>query len=207
MRSLVSVMCGTNKVPYTPTGEKYRAAARFVMDPLSASTPLDRNQRAKIIAVAEGIERRTKAPGKRCGILGLTGLQVLRVLLMQFHNRAHGLCCPSIEKLREVTGFCKQTVVKAIRALEAVGLMRVTRRLVRKMVDRGGYMVRAAVQGSNLYAFNVGGQIAIKPLPAGRAKSFPKPNALISLMFRPSLLGREKPQSPGIPSYVGASRA
>ena len=53
-----------------------RQAARFVHQEDNC-TPIDRNVRAKILMVAEGLERRTKAPGKKNGSLGYTGLIVL----------------------------------------------------------------------------------------------------------------------------------
>jgi hypothetical protein len=207
MRSLGSILLpqAGNQAPRAPSGEKYRSGAVYVMDPLGASTKLDRNQRAKLLAIAESIERRTKSKGRKSGLLGLTGLQVLRVLLLKFHNSVHGLCCPSIEKLREVTGFCKQTVVKAIRALEAVGILKVTRRLVKRMVERNGVMVRATVQASNLYAFKLGGRIELGPLLVGRAKSFPPRNALISFLFQPGLRNREQSHTRVFQTCVPAS--
>jgi DNA-binding MarR family transcriptional regulator len=132
----------------------YRREARFVMDLAAVSTKLDRNQRARLLHQAEALERSTKAKGRKSGVLGQTGLAVLRALVLGFANRATGLCIPSIQAIREKTGFCKQTVVKAIRALETVGLIVVTRRLIRRYVDRGGFAMLTTVQGSNVYAFS-----------------------------------------------------
>lgn len=188
MRSLGDVL---GHVPARrPSGRKYRADAIFVRDIAGISTPLDRNQRAKLLQMAESIERRTKAPGRQAGIFGQSGLTVLRTLLLRFAHGQTGVCCPSIEQLRRVTGFCKQTVVKALRALEASGMVRIVRRLVRRQVVRDGIAMVTTVQGSNVYAFKIGGQIVIRSLLAGKAKSFPKPNLLMALLFQPGLRNR-----------------
>jgi DNA-binding MarR family transcriptional regulator len=174
MRQIGSIL-RCNDITSRPSGNRYRRGSVFVMDPRAHSTPLDRNQRAKILAQAEAIERRTKVKGRRSGVLGLTGLAVLRALVLQYNN---GICNPSYSELQRRTGFCRQTIARALRALEAVGLIRVVRRLVRKVVDG---IVRV-VQGTNLYAFQVGGLLNIGPLPIARSMSFPRAKALISLM-------------------------
>lgn len=191
MRSLSDIVGGGPMPARRNRGYSYRGGARFVMDVASCCTPLDRNERARLMHQAEGIERRTKAKGRKSGILGQTGLAVLRTLLLQFANRGTGLCCPSIEAIRAKTGFCKQTVIKAIRALEAVGLIRAVRRLVRRVIDG----VVRAVQGTNLYSFHLDGRIVIAPLIAGKAVSFPSPMALIPLLFAPGMKTREKPHN------------
>lgn len=196
MRSLSEIVGGGPAPARRNRGFSYRGGARFVMNVDACCTPLDRNQRARLICQAESIERRTKAKGRKSGILGQTGLAVLRSLIFDFSNRSTGLCCPSIKSIQLKTGFCKQTVVKAIRALEAVGLIRVVRRLVRRVIDG---IVRC-VQGSNLYSFQLDGKIAIVPLLAGRARSFPAVNALMPLLFSPGLRSRD------ISTQVGSAR-
>ena len=69
------------------TERRYRREARFVMDPAALSTPLDGNQRAKILHKCEIMERKTKGKGQRNGILGVPAIMVLRCLLMRFHNQ------------------------------------------------------------------------------------------------------------------------
>jgi hypothetical protein len=191
MRALGDVLAGA---PAARTGRAYRRDARFVLDLAAVSTPLDRNQRARLIFQAERIELRTKSKGRKSGVLGQTGLAVLRALLLRFQNRSSGLCCPSIETIRAATGCCRQTIVKALRALEAVGLLVVTRRLVRRYVDRGGVAMLTTVQASNVYAFRLDARVAIRPLLAGRAKSFPSPTALLGLLY-PSLRNRGYPHT------------
>ena len=58
----------------------YRHNAVFVADELVHASKLDRNQRAKILWLAEVYERAEKAPGRRNGRLGAIGLTVLRAL-------------------------------------------------------------------------------------------------------------------------------
>jgi hypothetical protein len=196
---------------------RYRGQAVFVTDPLAHSTRLDRNQRARIIAMAEGLERRSKPAGKRSGILGLTGLQVLRALLFAFHRRDTGLCAAAYSRLQAVTGFCRQTICRAIRALEAAGIIRVVRRLVRRQVTRECPITGrpqtflTTAQDVNLYNFPTDP----KPLPiarliVGKARSFPRPDALLALLFKglhPSPLSRGKPTSGRIPSESSAPAA
>jgi hypothetical protein len=177
MRSLADVLSCNNPTRSRPTGGSFRAAAKFIRDLASISTPLDRNGRAKLLHQAEQIELRSKAKGKRNGLLGQTGLAVLRVLVFKFANPKHGLCIPSYTAIMEVTGFCKQTVCKAIRALEACGILRAVRRLVRRPIERNGITEVRTVQGTNVYSFRLGGMVPITIVPADvkLAKSFPRP--------------------------------
>jgi len=128
----------------------YRREARFVMSPEALSTPLDGNQRAKILHAAEVMERKTKGKGQRNGILGVPAMMVLRALLMRFHNRKSGLCFPSYDAIQEVTGLCRQSIAVALQRLESAGVLKITRRLIRVAGALGGAICQ---QCSNLYAF------------------------------------------------------
>jgi len=108
-------------------------------------TPIDRNQRVRILLRAEAIERQTKAKGRQAGALAQSGLRVLRCLLFQFANCATGRCDPGYRAICRATGFCRQTVSNALKRLEAAELIEITRRMV-----RAG---RRAVQTTNAYAF------------------------------------------------------
>ncbi len=129
----------------------YRRGAIFVSDPRSAaySTKLNRKQRAAVMWHAKTKERRSKRRGCPNGVLGYTGLRILEALLFQFHNVETGLCCPSYSALQSAIGCCRQTVSAALKRLKAAELIVVTRRIIRKVVNG----VKAARQGSNLYAF------------------------------------------------------
>jgi hypothetical protein len=50
--------------------------------------PLDRNDRARVMVCAEALERRTKDKHKRDGVIGQSGLAVLRCLVNHFQNQA-----------------------------------------------------------------------------------------------------------------------
>lgn len=181
MRSIGSVLA---REPVQPEfsrrrENRYRSGVNFVGDPMGISTPLTRDERGRLIRQAEQIELRSKARGRRNGILGQTGLAVLRVLVFKFANAKSGLCIPSYTSIMAATGFCRQTVAKAIRALEACGLVKAVRRLVRRMIDG----VARAVQGSNVYTFQVGGRVELKiPVGIPRARSFPKPAGFLALL-------------------------
>ncbi len=189
------MLAGASQRPRRPRSvQRFRGDAVFVRDPVAVSTRLDRNQRARLIATAEGIERRTKAPGSRSGILGLTGLTVLRALVLAFQNRANGICNPSYDALQRLTGFCRQTICAALRRLEVVGIVRAIRRLVRRPVERDGVTFVGVVQASNLYTFRLEGRVQIAPLAVGRARSFPKARLLFALLY-PSPPGRGEPHN------------
>jgi hypothetical protein len=137
----------------------YRRRSAFIRDPRAYSTPLDREARHRILTVAEGLERRTKAPGRKSGTLGASGLDVLRALLKRM-NYASGLCFPSYLTLCAMTGLCRSTIAKALKRLESAGVVRITRRLKRILVTRTSPLtglperLMLTTQDSNLYAFS-----------------------------------------------------
>jgi hypothetical protein len=125
-------------------------------------TPLDRNQVAKIMFLAESIERKTKEKGRFNGCVTKPGLEILRALLKHFYNYQNGgQCDPSYDAIQRVTGFCRQTIADALKALEACRIITVARRLVRVMIKSRCPVtgeVRecpATQQTSNAYMFNV----------------------------------------------------
>ena len=123
---------------------KFRRGASFV-ERAQCVTKLDRNDKARIIYLAEKIEIRTKAKGRKAGAIGQGGLQVLRCLLHQFHNTATGQCDPGYTAIQARTGMCRAAVAEAIKRLEDTGIICVMRRLV-----RNGWRV---VQATNAYLF------------------------------------------------------
>ena len=125
--------------------KRFRRNAEYVTDS-RAFKSIDRNQRIRIIAIAEALERRTKAKGQKSGVLGLSGLQLLRCLLFRFCAIPTGRCCPSYRAIRETTGFCYSTISGALKRLETSGLVRIARRLIRTP--------HGARQATNAYAFS-----------------------------------------------------
>lgn len=176
---------------------RYRSGAVFVRDPSAHSTPMDRNARARLLQLAEGLERRTKAAGRRNGALGQIGLQVLRALILRFHNSQSGLCCPSIFKLQLVTGLSRGAVCDALARLERSGIVRIVRRIIKAAVTRmcaiTGQMQNfvGTVQSSNLYRFAIE-ERAIewheidRLLPSANPRPFPsrRQKSLFEMMFR-----------------------
>jgi hypothetical protein len=170
MRALGDVLAGAPAARTMSHGRRYRRDARFVMRPQDHYRPIDRNQRARLIHLAERIERASKAKGRRSGFLGLTGLQVLRALVFGCLGR-DGRLDPSYAHLQRLTGFARATIAKALRALEALGLLCIIRRIVRRRVARLSPItgepetIIATVQGTSLYVLQVPTARLI-PLPA-----------------------------------------
>ena len=133
---------------------RFRGRSVFIADHREFCRPLDRNGRARITFLAEALERRSKHPGDRNGLLGYTALTVLRAFLFTFLRRSDGLCCPSVAAIHEVTGLAESTIHEALDRLERTGLMKRMRRLVWRVVDIGGVARRTAVQTTNLYRFS-----------------------------------------------------
>lgn len=188
----------------------YRHGARFVAHWNEVCRPIDRNTKAKIMALAEGLERRTKPAGRRNGVISLIGLHVLRALLWGFHNNQNGLCNPSYGAIQGRTGLCRQSIANALARLERAGVLVIVRRLVRQVVDRispvTGLPERyvGTVQTSNLYRIQPPAAYAEHlTLPVGKAAPFPPPRQL-ELLHRMvlhwstklSLAGRMKRPTP-----------
>jgi hypothetical protein len=102
----------------TPNRRQRRGST---LDPVKFR-PLNREQRARLIFLAERLDANTREARKHGGCLKRTGLQVLRILLFHFHNVASGRCDPSLETIAKAAGMARSTVVKALSRLEAVGI-------------------------------------------------------------------------------------
>ena len=158
----------------------YRHGATFVADWRPHSRVLDRNERAKILFLAESLERRTKQPGRHNGLLGYTALQLLRCLMFGFLNHRNGLCCPSYGTLQERTGLCRQSIAVGLARLERTGILKIVRRLVRQRVERVSpvtgepEMYVGTTQTSSLYSLHRPGAWSDHlPVPRGRSAPFP----------------------------------
>jgi hypothetical protein len=118
---------------------------------------LDRNLRVRLLYLAIALDRRTRQKGQHGGILKRTGIEVLRQLLFTFLNMQTGACFPSHAQIAQAAGCCIETVRKAIRALEAAGIIETMRRKVVATFTSRQHRARydVAVQDSNSYVFNV----------------------------------------------------
>ena len=134
--------------------KRFRRNAEFVPDSLCFE-PIDRNQRVRAVLAAEALERRTKAKGQKSGVLKQSGLRVQRCLLYDFCSVPGGRCDPSYAAIREKTGYCEATIAGALKRLEASGLLRITRRIIRTP--------QGARQTSNAYSFSGLGRGERKP--------------------------------------------
>ena len=131
----------------------FRRGARFIADARQHCRPLDRNERARVLYLAEALERATRPKGGRNGVVSQPGLRVLRCLVLGFQRASDGLCCPSIEAIQKATGLARSTVCEALARLEQCGIIKRVRRLVRRIIDFGGLSRLSTVQSSNLYSF------------------------------------------------------
>jgi hypothetical protein len=181
---------------------RFRANAIFA-DALANATPLDRNGQARVLFIADMLERRSKLPGKRNGVLGYIGVMVLRVLVLRCLNRKSGLCCPSYAALQSMTGLCRGSIATALSRLEASGLVKIVRRLVRKAITRVSpitghqQLVVTTLQDTNAYSFSNEPNPIPVPTIAAPARPFPArrvaPPQQAVLPLELSLENRESP--------------
>ena len=165
------------------------ATARFWHE-TDCRLPLDRNQRWKIYRRAEGLEARKRNLGCRNGVISVAGMTVLHVLLFTFLGRT-GRCDPSYESTGRAARLSRQGVRNALKRLEAAGVIRVMRRLVRKVVSRertytGRWQsFETTVQHTNAYLLDrpSAGASVLQP-PTKPPPTFPKrqPGGLLQLM-------------------------
>src|SRR3954471_13871603 len=111
-----------------PSGARLYHRGSIFAEP--ACVRMDRAHAWRLMASAEALERDTREPGKHGGCLKRTGLDVLRALLRHFYSYRHGTCFPSYEAIARAAGCCVETVRKAIRRLEAAGIISTLRRKV-----------------------------------------------------------------------------
>lgn len=113
-------------------------------------TPLDRNDRARVMWLAQMARRR--------GEITRAAVDILRALLMQFANLKDGRCFPSYAKIAEAAGCAERTVGRCLPDLEAAGLVRWVHR-IRRMRERVAGLFGAmagdwrVVRTSNAYDF------------------------------------------------------
>ncbi len=111
---------------------------------------MDRNQKARIEVYARAWSTANKHPGQHRGPLTRATLEVLNILLWKFHNSKSGLCFPSYETIANKAECAVSTVAKAVKALEAAGIMTWAHRLLPVNWKGGCKLVRQ----SNAYAFS-----------------------------------------------------
>jgi hypothetical protein len=121
---------------------------------------IDRNDRARVLMCAEALERRTKRKHKRDGVLGQSALTLLRCLLTHFQNAKTGRLDPSYTQMQKITGFCRETIANALKALENAGILEIMRRIVRERCRvwseeaKKFFVYDRVVQTTNAYMVN-----------------------------------------------------
>lgn len=112
--------------------------------------PLDRNDRARILYLAEAYDRQTRQPRQHGGALKRTGLAVLRALLCRYANLQSGRCDPSAEAIALASGVSRSAVFTALQRLERHGFLERFQRLA--TYRQAG--VWHTEQTTNAYCFN-----------------------------------------------------
>jgi hypothetical protein len=104
-----------------PHGEAMSKREKLFTD--GRQTPIDRNDRARMMFLADAAWRK--------GEITSAAVDILRALLFQFANLKDGRCFPSHERLGELAGCCARTCGRCLKALEAVRLVTWAHRLLR----------------------------------------------------------------------------
>jgi AraC-like DNA-binding protein len=141
---------------------------------------LDGNAKARIMHAAKAYNARYKQDGQHRGPLTRAIMEVLEALLWGFHNARSGLCFPSYETIAAKADCSRDTVYRAINALEAANILTWVNRLHRiavKTRDLVGKLVTEwkLVRTSNAYVFRDPLPCAI---PRKRSKSENPPGTL-----------------------------
>lgn len=106
--------------------------------------PIDRNDRAKLMLLADASRRR--------GNITRAAVDIMRALLFQFANMRDGRCIPSHARIAEAAGCHERTAGRCLAALEDVGLVGWIHRIRRVKEVVGGALLRV-VRTSNAYSF------------------------------------------------------
>jgi DNA-binding Lrp family transcriptional regulator len=159
--------------------------------------PLDRNQRARIVYLAEKLDARTHEPGQHGGCLKRTGIHILKVLVFHFHNAANGRCDPSISTIAKAAGVSRSTVIEALKRLEAAGIIERIRRS--RWIRQYGR--KRCVQWSNAYRMNVPTQFRKDEGDYAISEKSSKSKS------RPETTGADIPKHPPMPENVAAALA
>jgi DNA-binding MarR family transcriptional regulator len=139
------------------TRPRYRKGSLFGGD----FRRLDRNDLAKLLFLAEALDRNSHQPGRHGGMIGRTGLAVLRALITRFYNKQSGRLDPSLEAIARAANVARSTVQEAITRLELAGLIERFRRIYRTRVvlccqlTGRPYEAIRVLQDTNGYRLNV----------------------------------------------------
>jgi len=158
----------------------YRKHSVFILNEHVYASKLDRNDKAKIIIAAEGLERATKREGRRNGSLGYVAIQILRALLFRYSAKGR-ITSPSYDELQRRTGLCRPSIRAGLKRLQASGLLHIVRRITRKRIDRVSPLTGlpesfiGTVQAANVYLLKLPRLLAIAPVERKRWKPSSQP--------------------------------
>lgn len=138
-----------------------RRNAIYVPRQFTTYDTLTASEKSRLYRMAETIERRTKATGRRIGCLGDSGLRILHCLLFDYMG-ATGRCDPSYAALRARLGYCRQTIATALERLAAANLVKVERRMSKFRNEAGVVVLR---QITNAYTFPLAKTHNLVPIP------------------------------------------
>ena len=86
-------------------------------------TPIDRNDRARVMALAHSARKQHK--------ITRAAVDILRALLYKFANLKDGRCFPAYDKIADEAGCHDRTVGRCLPDLEAAGLLTWVNRIMR----------------------------------------------------------------------------
>jgi helix-turn-helix protein len=109
------------------------------------SRPMSRHEKVNLMRWAREKMRPTE-PGKHYGEIHAKYLEVLRVLLWEFHNAVTGLCFPSYETIGKKANCARSTVALALVALEKAELLTWVNR-IKRVYERVNNMFGEGVHG------------------------------------------------------------
>lgn len=144
------------RLPKRQLGEKitvrkmFRRGARFMR---YEPAPVSMAVRHRLYRLAVRLRHRTKAKGRKRGVISDATLHIYWHLLFTLTDNATGACAPAIDFIAKKAGAARSTVCEALKQLERVGLLRVMRRLVRRLVGPAGLRRETTVQDTNAYSF------------------------------------------------------
>lgn len=120
--------------------------------------PLDREAKVRIMHFARCLKHRTEK-AKHYGVLTGKFVDVLHAMLWRIHDGKGGQCNPALATIADKAGCCSNTVIAAIKALEACGILSWVNRITRIQVrarDLFGHWVTSwrVVRTSNAYVFH-----------------------------------------------------
>lgn len=116
--------------------------------------PLTPDQERFLLKAAEIYNDRNKVTGQHNGALGFRGVQLLAYMIRQLRREGGYLRTMAIRGYATALKCSVQTIVNAIKALEAAGFLRRQRRKL-ELDERGPTGRRKAIQDTNIYMLDV----------------------------------------------------